>query len=372
MSAFAGLRIALVGPLPPPAGGMANQTLQLAELLREAGARVELVQTNVPYRPAWVEHIPMLRAAARLLPYIGQLWRAAGRNQLFHVMANSGWSWHLFAMPAIRIGARRGVPVVVNYRGGEAAAFLERASASVRATVALASAVAVPSGFLRDVFGRHGIATEILPNVVDLARFHPAPAGRTRGAHLVVTRNLEPIYDNGTAIRALALLRQRRADARLTIAGTGPDRAALEAQVAELRLQDAVSFAGRLDRDAVASLYREADLVINPSTVDNTPNSLLEAMASGVPIVSTNVGGVPYLVEHGRTAWLVPPRDPVAIADAASQLLDRPEVADALVQAGLEQVRGFTWQKVSHELAGLYARVRTGKPTRQPPDPNHA
>ncbi len=358
MIGFVDLRIALVGPLPPPAGGMANQTRQLAELLRAAGGVVEIVQTNVPYRPAWIGRVPMLRAAARLLPYTAHLWRAAGRNQLFHVMANSGWSWHLFAMPAIRIAARRGVPVVVNYRGGEAATFLARSHRSVRATIARASAVAVPSGFLRQVFAGYGMVTEIVPNVVDLERFRPAEVPRPRGAHLVVTRNLEAIYDNATAIRALALLRQHVPDASLTIAGSGPEREALQALVGELGLTAAVSFSGRLERDAVAALYREADLVLNPSTVDNTPNSLLEAMASGVPIVSTDVGGVPYIVQDGTTALLVPARDPAAMAAAARRLLENPTFADRLVEAGLAEVRQYTWQEVSRVLANAYLRAR--------------
>ena len=367
-----GLRILLVGPLPPPAGGMASLTRQLADLLDGEGARVELVQNNAPYRPAWAGRLPGLRALFRLVPYLVALWRACGRAQLMHLMANSGWSWHLFAMPAIRIAAARGVPVVVNYRGGEASAFLARSHRRVRATMARASALAVPSGFLCEVFAAHGIAAQIVPNVVDLERFHPGGVERCRGAHLVVTRNLEPIYDNASAIRALALLRRQRPDARLTIAGSGPEQPALEALAAELGLHGAVRLVGRLDRDAVAALYREADVMLNPSTVDNAPNSLLEAMASGVPIVSTNVGGVPYLVQHGRTAWLVAPRDAEAMAEAVLRLLGNRAEADALIRAGLEEVRRHTWEHVSHTLARLYLRVTADTSPRHRPDPNHA
>ena len=372
MNGFKGMRVALVGPLPPPAGGMANQTLQLAELLRSAGARVELVQTNTPHRPAWVGRVPVLRAGARLLPYALGLWRAAGRNQIFHVMANSGWSWHLFAAPAIRIAARRGVPVVVNYRGGDAATFLARSHRSVKATIERASAVAVPSGFLQQVFAEHGMASEIVRNVVDLARFRPDVTGRPRAAHLVITRNLELIYDNATAIRALALVRRHVPEARLTITGTGPEQSALRNLAIELGLQDAVCLAGRLDRDEVAALYRDADVVLNPSTVDNAPNSLLEAMASGVPIVSTNVGGVPFLVQQGKTALLVPPQRPDAMADAVARLLNNSDEAAELVRGGLDEVRRHTWDQVSHSLAHLYARVIAGTSPQRRPDPNHA
>ena len=146
MTALAGLRIGLVGPLPPPAGGMAMQTRQLAELLRGEKADVLLVPTNAPYRPAWVANWRGLRAVFRLLPYLVALWRAAGRSDVMHVMANSGWSWHLFAAPAVWISRLRRVPVVVNYRGGEAAEFLARSARGVRGTMRRTSRLIVPSG----------------------------------------------------------------------------------------------------------------------------------------------------------------------------------------------------------------------------------
>ncbi|RFC36344.1 MAG: hypothetical protein DID90_2727553940 [Candidatus Nitrotoga sp. LAW] len=105
------LKIALVGPLPPPSGGMANQTRQLATLLKQEGVNVELVPVNAPYRPRFVGHIKGLRAVFRLLPYLFHLWHAAGRVDLFHIMANSGWSWHLFAAPAVWTAKLRGKTV---------------------------------------------------------------------------------------------------------------------------------------------------------------------------------------------------------------------------------------------------------------------
>ena len=87
---WSALRIAIVGPLPPPAGGMAGQTQQLGELLRNEGADVHLVQTNAPYWPRWAAGIRGVRAATRLTGYVARLWFAAGKVQIFHVMANSG------------------------------------------------------------------------------------------------------------------------------------------------------------------------------------------------------------------------------------------------------------------------------------------
>src|SRR4051812_29073134 len=83
------LKIALVGPLPPPFGGMANQTRQLATLLEREGIDVEIVQVNAPYSPGWVASLRVVRALFRFIPFIARLWHAAGRADLFHVMANS-------------------------------------------------------------------------------------------------------------------------------------------------------------------------------------------------------------------------------------------------------------------------------------------
>ncbi len=354
---LAGLHVGLVGPLPPPAGGMANQTRQLAEMLRDAQASVHLVQSNAPYRPAWAGRLPGLRALARLLPYLAALWRTAGRSDLLHVMANSGWSWHLFVAPAIWVAWLRRVPVVVSYRGGEAAEFMRRSQRVVGWSMRRSARLIVPSGFLQQVFGRHGMAAEVVPNIVNLQRFHPAECTPGAAPHLLVARNLEPIYDNETALRAFAVVRQRFPAARLTIAGTGPEAARLRALAAALGIAAQVHFAGRLERDAMAALLRECTVTLNPSRVDNTPNSVLESLASGVPVVSTRVGGVPFIVEDGVTALLVPVHDPAAMAAAVLRLLDDPALARALAQAGLKEAQRYTWERVAPVLAAVYRSV---------------
>lgn len=349
-------RIVLVGPLPPPSGGMANQTLQLARLLEEAGIAVDLVQVNAPYRPDFVRHLRGVRAMFRLVPYVRRLWRAARNADLMHVMANSGWAWHLFAGPAVWVSRAQGVPVVVNYRGGDAERFLARRSAWVRLTLRGVAAVVVPSTFLEDVFAHFGITTEIVPNVIDLVRFHPAPE-RSAGHHLVVTRNLEDIYDIPTALRAFAEIRRVYDDARLTVAGSGPRLAALQALASELAISPAVRFTGRLDNAEIADLYRDADLVLNPSTVDNMPISLLEAMASGVPVVSTDVGGIPHLARDGGTMLLVPPRTPQAMAESALRVLGDPDLAATLRQAGVACAAAYAWPQVQPRLFAVYRKA---------------
>lgn len=349
------LRVLMVGPLPPPSGGMANQTRQLMKLLQAEGLKVQLVQTNAPYRPAWVERLRGVRALFRLCPYLWQLWRDCRTANVVHVMANSGWAWFLFAAPAVRIAAWSGVPVVVNYRGGLAAEFLARSARKVVPTLRKAQVV-VPSKFLKEIFAGYGVQAQVVPNIVDRTVFYPADTlpDRAGGPHIMIARNLEHIYGIDVAIRALAQLSERLPGMRISIAGTGPERAALQALCEQLGLAAQVRFVGRLEVSEMAALYRTADVVLNPSRVDNTPNSILEALASGVPVVSTRAGGIPYLVEHGQTAWLVNVDAAEEIAEGIFTVLNDASLRRRLCEQGLQLAATCDWQQVKMQWLTVY------------------
>ena len=354
--------ICVVGPLPPPSGGMANQCEQLVRLWRADGVAVELVCTNAPYQPAWVGGLPVLRAGCRLLPYLLHLWRAAGRARVMHVLANSGWAWHLLAAPAIMIARLRNTAVIINYRGGNADTFFARAPRHVLQLLAQASLRVTPSAFLQRVFSRYGLTAEVIPNIIDLSRFSPrSPRAFADAPHLVVTRNLEPIYDIATAVRAFACILPAFPAARLTVAGTGPELARLQALVVELGLQENVLFSGRIDNADIPALYAAADCLLNPSTVDNMPISILEAFASGVPVVSSNAGGIPDLVEHGVSGLLVPIGDHEAMAHELLRVLRDPVLAAGLRQSGLVQAERYAWPRVRTQWLDAYRRAAAAR-----------
>src|SRR6185436_11348119 len=110
--------------------------------------------------------------------------------QVFHIMANSGWSWHLFAAPALWIAKLRGKRAIINYRGGGAETFLEKSFFWIRPTLRAADLLVVPSGFLEAIFGKWNIAATVIPNIVNLPRFSPSTkqCDRDRTAsHMVIT-----------------------------------------------------------------------------------------------------------------------------------------------------------------------------------------
>lgn len=357
-------RVGVVGPDSPPAGGMAAQTQQLCRLLAEEGVKVEYLQTNAPYQPAWISGLVGIRAIFRLLSYLISAWKFLGRVDVVHLMSNSGWSWQLFSAPVIWLSRFKGLPVVVNYRGGEAADYLSRSVFWVRPSLSRASVLVVPSRYLKDVFSQYHFASEVIPNIIDAERFYPAvkqSKSDKKTLEIVIARNLEAIYDVETAIRSVHRFRQLNPSVHLSIAGSGPEEGRLKQLVEKLDLEDSVSFLGRLNRQQVADLYRQADVLLNTSRVDNMPNSLLEAMASEVAIVSTRAGGIPWMVEDEKTALLTEIGDDKAIAEALLRLSREPCLRQKLVKQGLAEVKQYHWIQVKSQWLSLYRQLLSNK-----------
>tara|TARA_B100000446_G_scaffold94111_1_gene88273 strand:- start:27302 stop:29785 length:2484 start_codon:yes stop_codon:yes gene_type:complete len=355
------LRLLVIGPASPPAGGMATQTEQLCRLLTDEGVEVEFLQTNRMIGGNLIQRVPVARAIIRLLAYLICGWRALARVNVAHVMSNSGWSWQLYSAPILWMGRLRGVPVIVNYRGGGAKDYFEGSGKRVSVSLDHATAIVVPSHFLKSVFSDFGYCASIIPNIVDVGRFYPRDANAKNNAtaefHLVVVRNLESIYGIDIAIQAFSKLHKKNPNTRLSIAGSGPELANLTRLVASLEIAEAVSFLGRLNRAEVAELYRDADIFVNSSRVDNMPNSVLEAMASGVPIVSTRAGGIAYIVEHQKTGRLVNINDADQLAVELIDLCGNPEARTFLSDNASEAVKNYQWSQVKQQWLSLYQRL---------------
>lgn len=352
------MKIAIVGPIPPPNGGMAMQTKQLIRLVSEAGCDVTLIATNSDYRPAVIGRVPVIRALFRLCCYFFTLMRKVKNFKVVHLMANSGWSFYLFAVPVIYIASWYKVPVVMNYRGGLAAEFFAKDWRWISGAIERVDKVIVPSEFLRNIFGKYGVSTTVVPNIVDLDIFDfHQPKLDEDNLHVVVTRNLEMIYDNKTAIEGFSLFAQQYPNARLSIAGSGEEESELKDLVASLSLQEKVSFVGRLERNDIAKLYDSADIMLNTSLVDNTPNSIIEALACGLVVVSSDVGGIPFLVSHQQHAYLVPPSSSRCVAKQLIEVMEQRNRARSVALNGHNMVTRFTPGVVIPQLMDLYQEL---------------
>jgi glycosyltransferase involved in cell wall biosynthesis len=167
-------------------------------------------------------------------------------------------------------------------------------------------------------------------------------------------------------ITAVAEIVTRFPDAHLVIAGDGPRRQALEAQVASMGLTGNVHFLG--ERRDVTRILETVDVGALSSDWEGMPLFVLECMATGTPVVATNVGGLPEVVQHGRTGLLVPPRDPAALATAICELLADSGRGQALAAAAGQGVAGFTIDAVALRFADLYEQL-IGEASSEPGSP---
>jgi L-malate glycosyltransferase len=353
------LNVAFVAPSLRILGGQAVQADRLLQAWRDdPNVNAWLVPVN-PLPPRWLRfglRVKYLRTAITELTYIPRLVTELARADVVHVFSASYASFLLAPLPAMLIGRVLGKPVVLNYRSGEAPDHLAR-SAIARTTIAAVDRNVVPSRFLVEVFGGFGIKATVIPNVVDLDRFRFRERTPLR-PRLLSTRNFDALYNVACTIRAFHRVQGRWPDATLTLVGGGTpsQEGALRALVADLGLRD-VTFTGRVRPDEIAGYYAANDIYVQTPNIDNMPTSVIEAFASGLPVVSTEAGGVPAILTHGVHGLLAPPGDHEALAAHVLRLLDNQPFARELARNAFATCEACTWRRVRDRWLRVYRSV---------------
>jgi glycosyltransferase involved in cell wall biosynthesis len=358
---MAKLKVALVAPSLRILGG---QAVQADRLLRAWRGDPEVDAWLVPVNPIppgplrFATRVKYLRTAVTELTYLPVLIRELSHADVVHVFSASYASFLLAPLPALIAARALGKPVVLNYRSGEAPDHLRRSAIARRALAAVDLNV-VPSRFLVDVFASFGISAEVIPNIVDLDRF----AFRARDPlrpRLVSTRNFDALYNVACTLRAFRLVQDRWPEATLTLVGAGPQDAMLRRLVSELDLRH-VEFAGRVPPDRIASYYADNDVYVQTPDIDNMPTSVIEAFASGLPVVSTDAGGVPAILSHGVHGLLAPLDDHRAIAGHILTLLEQRDYARRLAAAAFDTCGACTWTSVRDRWLRAYRGVAAAR-----------
>jgi glycosyltransferase involved in cell wall biosynthesis len=350
-------RLAIVAPSVEILGGQSVQAGALADHLAADGWDVTYVPVNprFPRGLAWARRYPGVRTIVNEAVYAPSL--AALRHvDVVHVFSASYWSFLLAPVPAMLAARAFGKRVVLNYHSGEAADHLARWGRLVHPWLRLADEIVVPSHYLREVFGGHGYRTRVVCNVIDTERF----GFRERDPlepHLLSNRNLERHYGVDLILRAFAVLKDRHPHATLTVAGDGSEAPALRDLAASLRV-DGITFVGRQEPAQMVGQYDRAGIFVNASTIDNQPLSILEAFASGLPVITTLTGDIKNMIAPGENGLGVPPDDPMALADAVEALLQNPAYARLMARRGRHYVARHTWSHVREAWRSVYTRAR--------------
>ena len=345
----------------PFVSGRARYPIEVSDACRAPNG-TSIVRIRSPYARDFVYRWQNTRGFGRLTMtalhldeewFCRAAWRriaaASPRPDIVHAHA-------LHQAARLRVG---GIPVVINLPGPPN----PRYTADLREADAL-----VADGWAAaNLPATLGTPVERLPKGVDADRFRPdGPSLRERlglaGKRVVLTiARLVPIKNVQRLLDAMALVRGRMTNAHLVIVGDGSDAGSLRESAAALGIADAVTFAGYVPHAETPDYYRAADVFALSSDFDNSPNVVLEAMASALPVVTTDVGGVRELVADRTGATpgaMVVPKDPKALADALEQFLNAPDAARAA--GALNRTRAtteFSWRASAMRLLDVYHRV---------------
>jgi len=352
------LRVCILAPSAEYLGGQARQAIRLIEGFRlETSLAVSFIPHNPKFRGVfqWLQRIKYVRTVVTSLWYWTVLCFKIPSCDVVHVFSASYLSYLLAVAPAILIGKLFGKKIVLNYRSGEADDHLTRWPITTVPIMRMADAIIVPSGYLVNVFARFGLHAKAIVNTVELIRFRFRDRQPFRPIFLT-SRSLEPLYNVPCVLRAFALIQAQVPSARFVVAGSGSLRRELETLSQELGLFN-VEFRGGVPFDAMPELYDEADFYMMAPNLDNMPGTLIECFASGLPVVSTDAGGIPYILTHEQTGLLASCDDHRALARHALYLWGNQDVAAAIAARAHKYVQEYTWTHVRERWLTLYREL---------------
>jgi len=268
--------------------------------------------------------------------------------------------------PALSAARALGIPSVLtlhiagldDFAGWRGAVSRIYETTVARRLVARADAlVAVSRAVAAGANPRPGQFLRVIPNGVDLEQFRPGGAKREGDVRFVFVGRLIANKGPDIALEAFRMVNGRAANSRLVIVGDGPMLPTLQRYVQAHRLEGAVEFLGM--RDDVAEVLRRADVFVRPSQIEGMPLTILEAMATGLPVVACDVGGVREILAHGVTGFVVAPGSTALVADAMLELLMDPRKRHEMGAAAHERVQGgYSWESTAAANLELFEEMR--------------
>jgi glycosyltransferase involved in cell wall biosynthesis len=254
---------------------------------------------------------------------------------------------------------RLGKPYALTLHGGNLPEFAAKWPGRVRRFLRSAKAVTAPSPFLQRKMETYCPGIRVIPNAIDIAIYPYRQRGPAR-PKLIWLRSFHEIYNPVMAVKVLGALASKYPEVQLTMVGQDKGDGSFQraqAEVAALGLQRNISCPGPVPKQEVPRALSGADILLNTTNFDNTPVSIIEAMACGLCIVSTNVGGLPYLLQNGHDALTVSPNDQLSMAAAVGRLLTDVGLAQRLSVNSRRTAEQFDWSAVLSQWVELLNRL---------------
>lgn len=337
--------------------GLPTQGSLIAERLSEAGVQVGLL-TRAKSRLG-----RLLDVACRAF------WLSARYDTvLVDVFGERAFVYESLAILYARFWKKR---LVVVLRNGMLPDFVNRWPRWTRFILSKPALLCAPHGFLQERLSTVSIRVDgVIPNFVDLEKYPYRRRGSLAPKFLYL-RGMYPIYNPEMALRAFALIQQVYPQASISMAGReGPESERCRRLASDLGLRH-VQFLGMVAKGEIPVLANQHDIHLHTNRLENMPVTVIEMWACGLPIVGTDVGGMPYLVRNGVDAILVPSEDYQAMAAACLKILSDSHFAERLSLEGRSRAEGLAWDRVKpiweHALFGeLRTRSRLSESSTDP------
>ena len=277
------------------------------------------------------------------------------RADIVYLSSGAEVSSILAILPAILIARYHGKRVVLHFGLLESEKYLSRWRNLLNPIFRMAHQIVVNSRYTAAVFSRYGLPakTVISPADVDVIEGRQIDSVQPK---ILVDRPLEAIYNVACVLAAFRIVKQKYPRAEMMIAGEGSQRWELERQIERGRISG-VTFVDAPDVAARRALLKQADMYVNASLLDDAPLSIIEALASGLPVVTTDAGGIPHIVKDRVNGLTVPVSDYALMAERIIELIEHPELVQQLSQQGVREAGRFSWGATR---AGWVSTLATG------------
>ena len=384
------MKVLLICNYKAGVGGISGQVEMLQRKLREEGHVADIFST----KGSFLWRLGLLR----------RLRKVARDYEVLHIHCCSGWGF-LPAVVGVTVGKRLGKRVVLTYHGGGGERFFAKHTSIVRHYLLRTDANIVLSGFLGEIFDQYRLPYTIIPNILEFDGSHYRERTELK-PHFICTRAHEALYNIPCILRAFEkalteltettektlteltettekalteksetiritqselnvvcrrLGRQlsepisltEKSGVSLTLVGDGAEHEALVAMAKEMGLKN-VTFTGRVDNSEIYKYLDASDILLSAPTIDNMPVSLLEAMNAGLLVISSNVGGVPYMIEDGKTGYLFPSDDSDTLAALMVKAIQQPSESKDIIHNAHEAVSAYRWENIRQQLYKAY------------------
>ena len=333
------MKVLLICNYKPGVGGISGQVEILQRKLREEGHIAEVFSTK---SSVWKRllMLPILR-------------REAKDYDVLHIHCCSGWGF-LPAVLGVTVGNQMGKRVVLTYHGGGGEAFFDKHPRLVRKYLTRTNVNIVLSGFLAEVFKKHSLPFVVIPNIVE---FDESQFRKRESLHpdYICVRTHEPLYNIPCVLRAFQKVQSVLPEATLTLVGDGSHHQQLMSQTETMGLRH-VSFTGRVENSDIYHYLDQADVMVSSPKVDNMPVSLLEAMNAGLLVISSRVGGVPYMIDDQITGLLFESDNDEELASKMLWAIQNNEQTKEILMQANQKVCDYRWENVRNKILSVYGQ----------------